>query len=137
MGAMPGTGKMLGNFVARWIHTMAWLVDLMIILRRLGAHFAGSALDLASMMGIYYCCRDQELWWALAVTPFIAGPWLLIKAIIERRTTSNTIAEEEDGRALPPPPPVSMLWPIHAHRAPFPPLARPELTDLLATAHTL
>ena len=121
---MPGTGKMLGNFVARWIHTMAWLVDLMIILRRLGAHFAtfaGSALDLASMMGIYYCCRDQELWWALAVTPFIAGPWLLIKAIIERRTTSNTIAEEEDGRALPPPPPtlkwlnsiIDILWRTH------------------------
>ena len=107
---------MLGNFVA-------WLVDLMIILRRLGAHyaaFAGSALDLASMMGIYYCCRDQELWWALAVTPFIAGPWLLMKAILERRTTSNTIAEE-DGRALPPPPPtlnwlnniIDILWRTH------------------------
>ena len=32
---MPATGRMNRNFATRWIYSMAWLVDLMIMLRRI------------------------------------------------------------------------------------------------------
>ena len=101
--AMPGRGRTIHNFVARWGHAMAWLVDLMIMLRRISDHYtsiAGNALDLASMIGIFYCCRDQELWWALAVTPLIAVPWLLIKWMMEQKKTAITTGKEEEDRPI-------------------------------------
>ena len=119
---MPATGRMNRNFAARWIYSMAWLIDLMIMLRRISDHYtsiAGNALDIASMIGIYYCCRDQELWWALVVTPMIAVPWLLIKDIMEQRETANTTQEDRHIASQPPPTLnwlnnlIEILWKTH------------------------
>ena len=56
----------------------------------------GHAVDIASMMGIYYCCRDKELWWSVAATPFIAIPWLLVKVVLAKKIATCTTMDEEN-----------------------------------------
>ena len=72
---------------------------------------AGHAVDIISMVGIYYCCRDKEPWWALAITPMIVVPWLLIKAIMDRRrATVAAKNEEKDKHIASQPPPPTLKW---------------------------
>ena len=68
---------------------------------------AGHAIDIISMVGIYYCCVDKEPWWALAVTPLIAVPWFLIKVLLDRR--KQECPEAEEGENSQPPPP-TLKW---------------------------
>ena len=56
----------------------------------------GHAVDIVSMLGIYYCCRDKELWWSVAATPFIAIPWLLAKFVLEKKISACTNMNEEN-----------------------------------------
>ena len=58
----------------------------------------GHAVDIVSMIGIYYCCRDMELRWSVVATPFIAIPWLLAKFVLEKKISACTSMDEENQR---------------------------------------
>ena len=105
---------MLGRIDAR-INLMLGPIDARFI------SIAGHAIDIISMIGIYYCCRDKEPWWALAATPLIAVPWLLIKVMMDRRKSACPRGEEDRPFASQPPPAtlnwlnnlVEMVWKTH------------------------
>ena len=119
---MSETGRTHFAFASRWMSS----VDLMI--GRIDHRYisiACHAVDLISMIGIYYSCRDREPWWAMAVTPWIAVPWLLIKVVVDRRKPARTEEEEEEeGNPVASHPPlattlnwlnnlIEMLWKTH------------------------
>ena len=56
----------------------------------------GHAIDIVSMMGIYYCCCDKELWWSVAATSFIAMTWLLAKVVLEKKISASTTTDVEN-----------------------------------------
>ena len=122
---MSETGRTHRNFVARWIESVGNSIDLM--LGRIDHRYisiAGHAIDIISMIGIYYCCRDREPWWAMAATSLIAGPWLLIKMVMDRRKPARPTEEEEEDKPVASQPPmattlnwlntlIEILWKTH------------------------
>ena len=91
---------------------MSFQIDIM--LERIDHRYisiAGHAVDIISMVGIYYCCQDKEPWWALAVTPMIVVPWLLIKAVMERRSAASATKEDQNNELIASqPPPSTLKW---------------------------